>query len=189
MAVEVARIVSQLSAFLTASSVFGDEIERVSTTEELALALSCYSQTSVDTMRISWRDIGLDTTHIDAWELDLHHLRAEPTDERIWSHMVLAMEAVGSLHEQLYKYTGVMPEDVATHRTAHADNTAAFRESIGKAAAGRPPTIDLLRRVLRWMVIRGAELARRNVLLVLTAKAPNKVADILPYLTPRDGRP
>lgn len=189
MAVEMARIVSQLSAFLTASAVFSDELDRLEAPEDLAFALCRYSQNSVDTMRIAWRDISLDTTRIDAWEVDIHRLRAEPTDERVWAHIVLAMNAVASLHEQLYTYTGVQPEDVASHREAHAENTSVFQESSNKAAAGKAPSADLLRRVMRWMVTRGAELARRNVMLVLAAKAPDQVANFLPYLTPREGRP
>lgn len=185
----MARIVSQLSAFLTASAVFNDELDRLSTAEEMGLALTRYAQNSIDTMRISWRHIPLETERIDAWEVDVYLLQAAPTDERVWTNIVLAMDAVASLHEQLYSYAGVWPEDVATHRQAHAENTAVFRESIEKSATGHPPSVDLLRRVLRWMATRGAELARRNVMLVLAAKAPDQVADFLPYLTPRDGRP
>lgn len=189
MAVEMTRIVSQLSAFLTASAVFNDDLDRLKTSKELALALARYSQNSVDTMRISWREIPLNTARMDAWETDLHRLRAEPTDERVWMHIVMAMEAVASLNEQLYRYAGVQPQDVAAHREAHAENTAVFRESMAKAASGNAPSPDLLRRVLRWMVVRGAEIARRNVMLVMAAKEPGQIPYLLHYLTPRDGRP
>lgn len=189
MSIDMTNIVSHLTAYLTAAAVFADELERLDDPREVALAYSRYAQVSITAGRLAWRSISLPPDTFEPWELHVHQLCANPTDVLLWEDLVLAMVTVAKIHDHLYAFVGVWPEDVKAHRDAHIVNMDAFHQGALKAADGNPPSQDVLKRVLRWAVFRGAELGRRNVMIVLAAKAPDQVPYFLPFLTPREGRP
>lgn len=184
----VVRVLPQVSDFVNGARAFAVAVEEAVTVEQLARALADYSQKSIDTASASYVDL-TDGTWAVAWQQDVVRLRAEPTAERVWSHVLVAMEGTSVLHEQIRVSLRIDPADVAPQVASHAKNVAMFRQLNAQVSSGRPPPMETLRRVMQWMALRGAELGRRLAMLVLASKVPEQVPQLLPHFLPRDGRP
>ncbi len=180
----LSKLLPSFSRYMAANRAYSQRLGEASSVAELAEALADFTDEGAICMLTGFGFLIDDQQLLDDWMIDAMLLRKELDEAAIWRNTHKGMLVVGHIYPRVWVHCGIRPPSQDMPSEFHLSNTAHFARLFQRSSQGEHESLEGLIGNLRWLAIRGADLARRAVVALYSVHRPSELPTILAGLGP-----